>query len=310
MQKNNEGARRLPGLIGNHRKKLRHHFTINVQIFFCISITAMILCNCSKPVPPPILSFSPRPNAPSNPYGEVMPITTGQIILSQRGDTVETVSRITSPDAEQGDNFGEGLALDGDTLVVGNIPDTPFHDQRSKGFVNIFSRWRGDWHQAATLTSPTLRVGAAFGHSLAVSKNILVVGAPGHGTQEKGWGEVYVFEKIEERWTETQKLIPSTPKPRSFFGHSLALTEETLLIGAPGQNARPGLPDQYGAIYVFERTPEGWVERQKLARPDVKTPSGFGSKVVVEGEVALVGSTRWEARSAMVTDAVLHGLGS
>ena len=70
-------------------------------------------------------------------------------------------------------------------------------------------------------------------------------------------------------WIQTQKLIPDSPEAYDYFGTSVAISEETALIGADGKNG-PTWPEgggNDGIVYVFLKSWGGWNEIQKLINP-------------------------------------------
>src|SRR5690606_8806018 len=84
------------------------------------------------------------------------------------------------------------------------------------------------------------------------------------------------------------KLTAADGAHGDLFGQSVAFDGDTALIGAPGVDVN-GQQDQ-GAAYVFTRTGDGWVERQKLLAPDGAARHEFGLAVALAGDTAVVGS--------------------
>ena len=159
--------------------------------------------------------------------------------------------------------FGRTVATDGITTVVGAgvRPDA--------GAAYVFQRIPGSqaWQETARLTGDQNPV--AFGGSVAVSGRTIVVGASTLGLADPfgqplpGPGVVYVFERDRgglDAWGESARLMgPPHPMPGLFdaFGASLAIDQDTLLVGArapftfppTGQPAFRGMP----MAYVFSR---------------------------------------------------------
>jgi hypothetical protein len=95
-----------------------------------------------------------------------------------------------------------------------------------------------------------------------------------------------VFQRQPWGWQQTQTLEASDPKPKNKFGHSLALDGDTLAVGA----YRVGELNVKGAVYMFERQPDGtWVEVQKIASTDTKV-WGLGWSVALEGDELIAGA--------------------
>jgi hypothetical protein len=181
-------------------------------------------------------------------------------------------------------SFGWSLAVDGDTLVVGSArwwaPD-------EIGTVHIFTRSLDVWNLAQVLTASDATPGDNFGHSVALSGDVLVVGAPQSdhsGTSLAG--AAYVFQRAGDTWTEHQILTASDPVAWDGFGESVALSSDFILTGAAGTD-RPGLPDS-GAACLFESVGDVWVERQTLTASDGGPADFFGNPVNLAGDTAIV----------------------
>jgi len=109
--------------------------------------------------------------------------------------------------------FGRGgIAIDGDTLIVGaNSDDENGLFQSGSAFV--FSRNHGGenaWGQIAKLAASDGHVGAQFGASLAISGAIAIVGAPG-APSPVPVGSAYVcdLEQVNSRTGTCRLALPS-----------------------------------------------------------------------------------------------------
>ena len=127
-----------------------------------------------------------------------------------------------------------------------------------------------------------------FGSSVAVSGDTAVVGAlyddVGGNTQQ---GSAYVFVRSGTTWSEQQKLTAADGAAGDWFGNSVALTGDTVVVGArDDDNANA---DQ-GSVYVFTRSGTTWSEQQKLTVADGGASDYFGRSVAVSRETAVVGA--------------------
>jgi hypothetical protein len=128
-----------------------------------------------------------------------------------------------------------------------------------------------------------------FGASVAAAGDTLVVGVPGDNTTAGiDAGAVYVYQRSGGVWTEQQRLTAPDAAPGQQFGASVALSADTLVIGALYGEGAPGVPS--GAAYVFVRSGGVWSHQQKLAPAGPTPVEWFGFFVAVAGDTAVVGA--------------------
>ena len=155
------------------------------------------------------------------------------------------------------------------------------------------------WTEQTAFTISSPQEPLLVGKVLAISGDTLAVAADleGHDPDDVSFrGVVYIYEwdESEARWQETAKLYPGdrsldgSNSPGEGFGASLALVEDTLFVGAPGDDAR-GF--NAGAVYAFEKNEEGsWSQVAKL-KPITSSPFGeFGASVAYDGTTLVVGA--------------------
>jgi|GEM_PF-1722503 hypothetical protein len=245
---------------------------------------------------------------------------------------------IKASNADSSDQFGSSVAVSGNTLVVG----APLEDSGATG-VNgvqssnskgdsgaayVFSRAAGVWTQQAYLKAFSSGVGVGlppvfsdnnkdlFGASVAISGNTLVVGAPGDAASSfqspVGNGAAYVFERGASGWMKQAYLKsagPSTQKQSIEFGRSVAISANTIVVGAPREKSQATSLNSsqkqtsagpVGAAYVFVRKQNAWTEQAHLRAADT-TEAGngycslssscdfFGGSVAISGDTVIVG---------------------
>jgi len=195
-------------------------------------------------------------------------------------------AKLTASDAEFGDVFGRSVALSGDTAVVGADLDDHAGGTRA-GSAYVFVRSGTDWAEQAKLTASDAAADDFFGYSVAVSGDTVVVGARNDdhagGTNA---GSVYVFVRSGTDWVEQAKLTASDATVRDYFGQSVALRGDTVVVGALDDGA-----GQYsGSVYVFVRSGTTWSEQAKLTASDATADDQFGWSVALSGDTAVVGA--------------------
>ncbi|WP_367873259.1 hypothetical protein [Luteolibacter sp. Populi] len=183
--------------------------------------------------------------------------------------------------------FGEAIAIDGDTALVGTpYDDIPGGDM--SGSVYVFRLVAGTWTQEAWLTASDRLAVDTFGMAIAFQGDHAYIGAPGAaagGGIMSNRGCVYHFTRSGSTWTQQQILSPATASLNGAFGRSLALSGDTLIVGAPDQESSP---QTAGSAYIFERQGASWVEAAKLAPPGATAGDRCGFAVDIEGDQAVV----------------------
>ncbi len=197
------------------------------------------------------------------------------------------VAKLMADDAQPYDQFGTFVAFDGETVVVGSPGDDDGGD--SAGFAYVFVRDGDNWIQQDKLIASDAGNYDSFGMSVAVSGDTIIVGSPNDGIDYVG--SAYVFVRTNENWTEEAKIIPDDLDYSAHFGISVALEDNTAVIGAY-QEDEDG--DNSGAAYVYARELTGWLQTAKL-KP---TPSGFyewfGISVDIDGDTIAVGAQKYD----------------
>jgi hypothetical protein len=133
---------------------------------------------------------------------------------------------------------------------------------------------------AETIVRPTApEAFERFGTSVASWRDTLVVGADGDGAP----GRAYVFVWNGSAWTQQARLQPSDSRGFDYFGTSVAVQNDRLVVGAPSAG-----PDGDGQAYVFRRSGTSWTE-EALLTASTPGPYGFGETVALDGDDLLVG---------------------
>jgi hypothetical protein len=190
---------------------------------------------------------------------------------------------LTAADGADKDTFGEAVAIDGDTVVVGAAYDDDLGS--NSGAAYVFELLNGAWLQTAKLLPADGDAGDAFGHSVAVRGEEIVIGAPGDSDVIFGAGSTYVFAKQAGAWVEVDKLLPSDPAGNEGFGTAIAIDAATIAVGI----ARDGERGAYaGAVELFTRSGGGWSSAQKLTAGDGAAYDYFGEALALAQDTLVV----------------------
>ncbi len=223
-----------------------------------------------------------------------------------------TAATLTASGPAAGDYFGSSVAVDGNTIVVGASGDdgaSEVEDFMGSAFVFI-KPTGGGWvstSTAAKLTAETRGNDDYFGHSVAIDGDTIVVGADG---QDSDTGSAFVFTKPNGDWadnTEAAKLTASDGAEDDEFGYSVAVDEDTVVVGAYADDA---VDTDSGSAYIFVRPGAGWAdgtETAKLTPSDGRQNHKFGSSVAIDGDTVVIGAENKDAndvKAAYVFDIV------
>jgi len=217
-------------------------------------------------------------------------------VYTREDDQWQFEAYIKASNTQEVDLFGFDLALsaDGNTLAVG-VPfessadggingDQADNSAFASGAVYLFVRSNGSWRQQSYIKASNAQTEDQFGYSVDLSGdgNTLVVGArfeDGTGSyvnsekddDGKGNGAAYVFTRSGETWIEQSYLKPSNSDNNDNFGSVVRISSDgrTVAIAAPGEGSfavgingdeNDNSSFSVGAVYVFVRTDETWVQ--------------------------------------------------
>ena len=106
-----------------------------------------------------------------------------------------------------------------------------------------------------------------FGKRVAISGDTIVVGASEDEIGGFNLGSAYVFVKPGGGWanaTQTAKLTASDGTDADFFGGSVAISGDTIAVGAYGDDIGPA--EDRGSVYVFVKPTGPWVNGTQAAK--------------------------------------------
>lgn len=215
--------------------------------------------------------------------------TAGAVYIYKRTDA-EWVqeAKLIAGDGAAKDFFGYSVHMEGGDLVVGAYGDDD--KGSSSGAAYIFKRTPDEgWVQKAKLTPDDGSEEDCLGSSVSISGERVVIGAPGDGDNGISSGAAYVFGRISDAvWVQQVKLMPEKGSGFDYFGNSVAISVDHIIVGAFGDNDMGSFS---GAAYIFNRISDAAWEQQVKLTPDAGARFHFfGSSVAISGRRAMVGS--------------------
>jgi hypothetical protein len=202
------------------------------------------------------------------------------------------VARITASDATINDQFGNAVAISGDTAIVGASFD---FDTIGKGSAYIFERDSGgvdNWGEITKITASDATTDDFFGIFVAISGDTTIVGAHAADTLN---GAAYIFERDEggvDNWGEITKITASDVAFDDRFGFSVGISGDTVIVSSYLDDLNV-IDDNAGAAYFFERNqggPDNWGQVKKIRASDAAGGDNFGDIVAISGSTAIVGA--------------------
>ena len=215
--------------------------------------------------------------------------TSWNALAAVTGNELQAFSTSANPE-KAGDSYGCSVAISGDWAAVGAYGYDKSGGLTDCGAVFIYKRTNGQWKQMQILTASDAQPGDRLGYSVAIDGNRLVAGAS-LATVGSGFyhGAAYVFELTGGVWAQTDKLTALDAASGDYFGSSVSIEGNNIVIGAPGDDGA-GTTDE-GCAYWFRYEPSipDWVQDHKITGTLAANNDKMGTSVSVSGGYALIG---------------------
>ena len=199
--------------------------------------------------------------------------------------------KLTAPDPVFNAEFGHGIAVDQNRLVIGALHAT------SSGVVDCGAAYvylynGAGWALETKLVPADPTPGKGFGLSVSISGDTIVIGAPYDGNTGSAGGAAYVYQRFTSGWVQVAKVLPteSASLVDANFAELVAVSGDRFIAGATrlsfmGQS-------RAGAAYVFKRVGSAWVQEVRLTSDAPATEEWFGYDLTFEGTQAMIGGFR------------------
>ena len=217
-------------------------------------------------------------------------------VFERNGSSWSQSMQLTPAGVHASGWFGASVAIDGDYILVGQ----PYCGALV-GCADVFKRLvNAAWLHEAELFASGGQSGELFGSSVAIGRSPdrslvyavvgAIVGAPPVP------GAAYVFETNGlGPWPQVARLLPDPVASNIHFGTSVALSGDTVLVGADTSDE---IGDA-GSAYVYTRQVGGdWTREAKLLASDAGASDQFGISVALDGDTALIGALREDSMAA------------
>ncbi len=163
--------------------------------------------------------------------------------------------------------------------------------------------------------------GDAFGYSVAIDGDTLVIGAPNEASAATGVngdqgdnsaddaGAAYVFVREAGTWTQQAYLKASNAETLDRFGYRVGISGDTIVVATPGEdsnatgvdgNQANNSANNGGAVYVFVRTAGAWSQQAYLKASNTGSDDTFGDSVAISGDTIVVGAGGEDSNATFV----------
>jgi hypothetical protein len=220
------------------------------------------------------------------------------------------IKKIVASDRGASDRFGYSVAIAGDYIVVGAI----FEDEDASGAntlsaagsAYVFKKDQGgtdNWGQIKKIVASDRGADDYFGRSVAIAGDYIVVGAyqededaSGANTMSEA-GSAYVFQKDTggtDNWGQLQKIVASDRGANDWFGYSVAIAGDYIVVGARDEDedaSNGNTLSAAGSAYVFKKDQGGtnnWGQIKKIVNSDRAASDRFGWSVAIAGDYIVV----------------------
>lgn len=210
--------------------------------------------------------------------------------LSGQWQPTDPISGAKAPDDTANARYGAAVAVDnlyGNYIAVG-APERKVGNNSKQGKVYFYNAFV----ILGATEEVTANDGAAddyFGCSISVSGSYAVIGANRKdvgGNIDQGCAYIFQKESGTSNWNQVAKLTASDGASNDWFGYSVSISGNYIIVGAPFKD------NSRGKAYIFYRTGSTWNQLAILTAVDAASGNNFGYSVGISGDYAVVGTPR------------------
>lgn len=203
------------------------------------------------------------------------------------------LQKLSDPAGLEGDHFGCSVSLSGKFALVGSDADD-IGSNTEQGSASIFELDGDTWVFRQKITDPEGRKEDYFGKSVSISGKYAVIGVPYKDIADhENQGIAIIYEFNGGSWQLKQKINDVEGITGEFFGKSVSIDNQYLIIAAPGDSVLTEAawvtpPVTYkcgGSANIWQLSGSSWNFMQKISNGN-----NFANSVSVSGNRALIGA--------------------
>ncbi|MDX1958059.1 MAG: putative Ig domain-containing protein [Leptospiraceae bacterium] len=270
-------------------------------------------------------------------------------VFRRNGTIWSQEAYLKAPNVSDNDDYGVSVAISADTIIVGASNEdsnqstitngTTASSNESlieSGAAYVYKRIGSIWTQEAFLKAPNVSGSTFFGEEVSVFNDTIVVNSLGERSNQTtitngttassnfsapSAGAAYVFKRTTSVWVQEAYLKPSNVEAGDFFGTSVSVSGDRIVVGARGEssnqttitNGSTASADnsayRSGAAYVFKRTGTTWAQEAYLKAPNAEgnnpNNDNFGHSVSISGDWIVVGANQEDSLQTTITNGTL-----
>jgi hypothetical protein len=213
------------------------------------------------------------------------------------------IVKVCASDRGAGDFYGYSVSVSDQWAVVGAYMErenvSGGATLTGAGSAYILRKDGNTWVQHQKIVASDRAANDFFGYSVAIHGNYIIVGAYQEDENELGsgtmgnTGSVYIFHNNSGTWSQVQKICAADRSTDDFFGCSLAINGDWIIVGAyqEDENEIGGAPiSSAGSAYIFKNNAGIWSQQQKIVASDRSAADFFGYSVAICDNYAIVGA--------------------
>lgn len=186
-----------------------------------------------------------------------------------------------------GDFFGYSVSISGNFAVVGAFEDD-FGVNTGQGSASFFQFNGTNWVLMQKVTNTGGAFADHFGHSVSISGNYAIVGAPDDDGVNADQGSASIYQFNGTSWVLMQKITDATGAAGDNYGHSVSISGNYAIVGAYTDDV--GVNTDQGTALIYQYNGTSWVLMNKIADAAGAADDNLGLSVSISGNYAIVGA--------------------
>ncbi|NNF01568.1 MAG: T9SS type A sorting domain-containing protein [Bacteroidia bacterium] len=252
---------------------------------------------------------APRSNFDTSQGNTVIEAGAAYIYELDTTGNYSSVSKIGAHDASSADSYGIAVGIFEKTAIVGSFNDdtdingSNFLNGAGSAYIYELDSANGSWIQTQKIVPSDREAGANFGWRVAIDDGTIIVSAPEESKDSIGLnpinnsGAIYIYNKDSSgTWSEKQKITAFDREQGDFFGESISIHDDGIIVGAFGDNEDENGNNTLissGSAYIFKKSSDTtWSFQQKIAASDRAVADKFGNGVSIYKNTLVVAASQ------------------